>query len=179
MPIRHNQTARYRLSILLKGTIDASLAANLPASPTGGDTYQVTVAGDFGSSALINPAGAYFDVTNYVAYNAETSKWDKIDTTENISDAAYDASTWDGDARNAPSKNAIRDKIVLMDAIASGEQVEIDAIEVSAGLSADGTLPAYSSTNYLDAQTSLRAATIMLDSKVKSEAIKYAIALGG
>lgn len=32
-------------------------------------------------------------------------------TSVNISDTAYDATTWDGDATHAPSKNAIRDKI--------------------------------------------------------------------
>lgn len=47
-------------------------------------------------------------------------------------------------------------------------QVEVDAIETAAGLNADGTLPAYTGTNYLDAETSLRGATIALDTQVKA-----------
>jgi len=108
--IQHTQTSRARLALILRGTIDATLAANLPTSPISGDTYKVSVAGNFEASALISPTGAYFDAGNYVAWNAMASTWDKIDTTENISDAAYDATSWDGDTRNAPSKNAVRDK---------------------------------------------------------------------
>lgn len=33
-----------------------------------------------------------------------------------VSDAAYNAGTWDGDTTNAPSKNAVRDKIEALDA---------------------------------------------------------------
>jgi hypothetical protein len=47
-------------------------------------------------------------------------------------------------------------------------QTEVDAIETAAGLNADGTLTAFSGTNYLDAQVSLRAAVVALDSAVKA-----------
>jgi hypothetical protein len=179
MPIRHLQTARYRLSILLKGSIDASLEANLPASPVGGDTYQVTVAGDFGGSTLIFPAGAYFDVSNYVSWNDTTNKWDKIDTTENISDAAYDASGWDGDTRNAPSKNAMRDKIVAMDASIAVVSNEADNIETAVGLNANGTFIAHTTSTYMNAATTTKQARELLDTALNGHVTATGTAVHG
>jgi hypothetical protein len=68
---------------------------------------------------------------------------------------------------------------ILLDTAAGGLQTELDATQSAVGLTSAGGLTAFSGTNYLDAITSLRAAIIELDSKIKSEAIKYAIALGG
>jgi len=62
--------------------------------------------------------------------------------------------------------------------IAGGIQTEVNSIETAAGLETDGTLASFSGTNYLDLITSLRAAIIEADSKIKSESIKYSIALG-
>lgn len=66
---------------------------------------------------------------------------------------------------------------VVADAVADLEstgvgalQTEVDAIETAAGLNADGTLPAYTGTNYLDAAASLRAATLALDTQAKANA---------
>ncbi len=43
---------------------------------------------------------------------------------------------------------------------------EVNAIETASGLNADGTLAAYSGTNYIDAAASLKAATIALDTAI-------------
>ena len=161
MPIYTRVTARQRLAFILKGTIDATLAANLPADPIAGDTYKVTVAGDFQGSALIDPAGAYFDVGNYIVWNENAGTWDKIDTTENISDAAYSVSGWDGDTRNAPSKNATRDKFFDVDANVTHVSNELDTAETAVGLEANGTLSAFTD-GYLSAQTSLKGACVTL-----------------
>lgn len=45
-----------------------------------------------------------------------------------VSDAAYDATTWDGVTWIAPSKNAVRDKIVTMDSAISGNTSNISTI---------------------------------------------------
>jgi trimeric autotransporter adhesin len=47
-------------------------------------------------------------------------------------------------------------------------QAEIDAVEAAAGLNADGTLAAFSSTNFLNAVTTLRAAVLALDVAAKA-----------
>lgn len=163
MGIRTNVTARQRLAYLIKGNIDATLAANLPADPVGGDGYKVSVAGNFEGSALIDPAGAYFDVSNLVIWNAITSKWDKVDTTENISDTAYNAATWLGDTRDAPSKNAIRNKIVDMDASIGVVSNEADNIETAMGLNTDGAYIAHSGSNFIDGATTGKQAREILD----------------
>ncbi|MFH2064997.1 MAG: hypothetical protein ABIK15_07360 [Pseudomonadota bacterium] len=48
-----------------------------------------------------------------------------------VSDAAYDASTWDGDTTNGASKNALRDKIVSMDSAISGSTAKTDLITIT------------------------------------------------
>lgn len=49
-------------------------------------------------------------------------------------------------------------------------QTEVDAIETAVGLNTDGTLPAYSGTNYLDAATTVVQATTLLDTAVDAVA---------
>lgn len=44
---------------------------------------------------------------------------------------------------------------------------EVNAVEAAVGLNTDGTLAAFSGTNYLDAQTTIKAAEIALDTAVK------------
>jgi uncharacterized coiled-coil protein SlyX len=46
---------------------------------------------------------------------------------------------------------------------------EIDAIEAAVGLNADGTLAAYTGTNYLNAASTIKAATVALDTALKAE----------
>jgi len=66
-----------------------------------------------------------------------------------VSDTAYDATTWDGVTWIAPSKNAVRDKIVTMDSAISGNTSNISTI--------NGKIPSAASTsnqladkNYVD-----------------------------
>lgn len=56
-----------------------------------------------------------------------------------VSDAAYDATTWDGVTWIAPSKNAVRDKIVTMDSAISGNTSNISTI--------NGKIPSEASTS--------------------------------
>lgn len=49
-------------------------------------------------------------------------------------------------------------------------QTQLDNVETAVGLGADGTLAAFSGTNYIDASTSIKAAVINLDGQVKTVA---------
>ena len=59
-------------------------------------------------------------------------------------------------------------EVTRAQAAESALQAEVDAIEVAAGLNADGTMVAFAGTNYLDTQVSLRAAVVALDTAVKA-----------
>jgi hypothetical protein len=103
-------SGRYPSSVVSKGSLDASLAANLPAVKAVGDCYDISVAGSFENSATIIPASAYFDPPDQIRWNG--TNWVKMESGNNVSDAAFDAS-WDGNVNNAPSKNAVYDEMVL------------------------------------------------------------------
>jgi hypothetical protein len=93
-------------TIISKGSLDATLAANLPSNKSNGDIYDISVAGSFENDALILPASAYFSVPDQIRWNG--INWVKMEAGDNISDAAFDAA-WDGNVNNAPSKNAVYD----------------------------------------------------------------------
>lgn len=63
-----------------------------------------------------------------------------------ISDAAYNSVTWDGVTTDAPSKNAVRDKIVTMDADISSAKTKTDFITVTQAVDLD-TLESDTATN--------------------------------
>jgi hypothetical protein len=74
----------------------------------------ISATGGGGASALDDLT----DVTITAPSNGQVLKYngsawvnDTDNTGGNVSDAAYDATTWNGDTTNAPSKNAVRDKI--------------------------------------------------------------------
>lgn len=76
-----------------KGSIDASLAANLPASPSIGDTYNILVAGDFEDSALLSPQSYPLTVGDSIVWDG--TNWlvresgdDSLKTSLNLSDVA-------------------------------------------------------------------------------------------
>ena len=73
---------RYPSSTVIKGSLDATLAANLPSAPISGDMYVISVAGDFESDASITPVGITFDIGNFIVYDGGTALWSRIDTTE-------------------------------------------------------------------------------------------------
>lgn len=59
-----------------KGTLDASAAANIPATPESGDTYKISVAGDFEAE----PGMPFVNVGDFIVYTG--AGWDKIDSTD-------------------------------------------------------------------------------------------------
>ncbi len=59
-----------------KGTLDASAAANIPATPESGDTYKISVAGDFEATAGM----PFVNVGDFIVYTG--AGWDKIDSTD-------------------------------------------------------------------------------------------------
>jgi len=68
---------RFPASVVILGSLDASLAANLPASPSDGDTYDISVAGDFQSDAAIAGAGVYFEQYSTLTWHNAISLWVK------------------------------------------------------------------------------------------------------
>jgi hypothetical protein len=138
----------------LKGSLDASLAANLPAVKLVGDIYDISVAGSFENDASILPASAYFSVPDQIRWNG--TNWVKMEAGDNISDAAFDAS-WDGNVNNAPSKNAIYDetikKVNILDASTAGFGFVIDEDNLVSDL--DTKVPTQQSVKaYADAKIS-------------------------
>lgn len=95
-------------NVAIKGSLDASLAANLPAGPATGDTYDISVAGSFEDDASIIPASAYFDPPDQIRWNG--TNWVKMESGNNVSNTAFDNS-WDGDVVNAPTKDAVYDVV--------------------------------------------------------------------
>ena len=60
---------------VVRGQVDASLAANLPASPSAGDKWEVIVAGTFESDASVSPAGYSFTVGDGIERNSLNTLW--------------------------------------------------------------------------------------------------------
>ncbi len=60
----------------------------------------------------------------------------------------------------------------LADAVAdiAALTTEVNAIETAVGLNADGSLAAYSGTNYIDGASSIKGATTLLDTRAKTNA---------
>lgn len=88
---------RFPTSVAIKGSVDASLSANLPTSPARGDTWIVSVAGNFQDDASIVPANYDFTVGDAILWDgtnwlARESGDDSLKTTLNLSDVA-DAAT--------------------------------------------------------------------------------------
>ena len=54
---------------VLRGQVDASLAANLPVGPTMGDRYSISVAGTFENDASILPASYAFTVGDRIEWD--------------------------------------------------------------------------------------------------------------
>ena len=106
------QGGRYPNTSISLGSLDASLAANLPAGPAIGDTYDISVAGSFEDDASVIPASAYFDPPDQIRWNG--TNWVKMESGNNVSDAAFDGS-WNGDIVNAPTKNAVYDAFSNVD----------------------------------------------------------------
>lgn len=130
----------------VSGTVDASLAANLPVL-TDAALYVVTVAGTFSASPLISPAGSYFAVGDMLLGNATLNVWHHIDSSNPIDDTIYSRAAWDGVTHMAPSQNAVSDILATT--------------FTAAGLTSAGTLSTFTD-GYLSASTSLRAGLVTM-----------------
>jgi len=106
MPINPQSSGRFPSSAVIKGEIDATLAANLPSNPQEGDLYIVNTAGSFENSSLILPASVSFNQYDRIVWSNSLSKWIKSDASDNITDSPTWAETID-----APSARAAQSKI--------------------------------------------------------------------
>lgn len=79
--------------------------------------------------------------------------------------ATYAANVVDGSLVN---KKYVDDAIATSGGSVTALQTEVNNIETAVGLAADGTLVAYTGTNYLNSATSIKNATTLLDTQVKS-----------
>jgi len=84
---------RHPTSTVIKGSVDASLSANLPTSPAIGDIWIISVAGDFQNDALVSTANYDFTIGDAILWDG--TNWlvresgdDSLKTTLNLSDLA-------------------------------------------------------------------------------------------
>lgn len=78
-------------NVAIKGSVDATLAANLPSSPVNGNQWIISVAGSFEDDASILPAAYAFTVGDAILWDgtnwlARESGDDSLKTTLNLSD---------------------------------------------------------------------------------------------
>ncbi len=141
-----------------KGTTDCSANPNYPAASKG-DAYIVSVAGKIGgASGTSVDAGDWFIAKADNAGGTEASvgtSWGHVEHNVVISDVAYDATTWDGNL-DAPTKNAVRDKIETLSGSIPGAFTTEDAQDAT-GAMVDTTL------EYVDATPLLRRAALTGD----------------
>lgn len=118
-----------------KGTTDCSANPNYPAASKG-DIYIVSVAGKIGgASGTSVDAGDWFIAKADNAGGTEASagsSWGHIEHNIVVSDDAYDATSWNGNT-DAPTKNAVRDKI---EAIVAGAGTAASTTEQLTGTDA-------------------------------------------
>lgn len=115
---------RFASSVVLQGTLDASLASNLPLNPKTGDRYRITTAGSFENDASILPAQSYFSEGDQIEWDGISSNWIKLEAGDNILDTAFGAG-WDGDVNNAPTRNAVFDKATAQDLAHSNHLADV------------------------------------------------------
>ena len=75
------------------GFIDASLAANLPVGPSDGDTYRVSVAGDFQNDASIFPASYAFTIGDKIQWDDTNSRWQAMESGDDVSKKVVQVNT--------------------------------------------------------------------------------------
>ena len=144
--------------------VDASLEANLPVGSVNGQTHKISVAGNFQSSALVSPLGFAFEPGDYIRSNGTI--WSPVIGNADIDNAAYDATLWDGDILNAPSKNAVRDKLETYLSMANQAHTAvnidggtIDNTPIGSAVPAAGTFTTANATTF---DTNVAAAGVTL-----------------
>jgi len=175
MSIQNNKNSRFPSSSVLKGSLDATLAANLPAVRQVGDVYDISVAGSFENEALILPAGAYFSVPDQIRWNG--TNFTKMEAGDNISDAVFDPS-WEGNVNNAPSKNAVYDEVIkkvnILDSTTAGFGFVIDEDTLASNL--DTKVPTQQSVKaYADAKVNDTAFEVGWDADTAIAPTKNAV----
>jgi len=158
-----------------RGGIDASLAANLPDRPMPGDRYRVTVAGNFENSPLIRPVAGntWLSVGDQMEFQDVLFDWLKIESGDNLLDAAYGVN-WATDDKNTAVRKNLYDKFeaetaarMAGDSAEAASRVAADGVlqtnintEAAARASGDSTLQTNintESTNRSNADTALQA----------------------
>lgn len=161
---------RHPTSTLIKGSVDASLSANLPTSPAIGDTWIVSVAGDFQNDALISPSNYDLTVGDMIMWDG--TNWlvresgdDSLKTTLNLSDVS--------------NATTARTNLSVYSTTETDAAIDTD-INTHNGVTTAHGISAFGSTLVDDADASTARATlgVLSTAQTQSESIKYAIALG-
>jgi hypothetical protein len=153
---------------VLRGQVDASLAANLPESPATGDRWTISVAGTFQNDALISPAsysftvndGIEWDGTNWLARESGSDVWITGGTITGITDLAVaDGGTGASDATNA------RTNLDVYSTTQTDSAIDID-IATHAALTQTHGISAFGSTLVDDADAATAQSTLGLASTI-------------
>ena len=161
---------RHPTSTVIKGSVDASLAANLPTSPAIGDIWIISVAGDFENSATVSPQNYDFTIGDAILWDG--TNWlvresgdDSLKTTLNLSDVSNVATA--------------RTNLDVYSKSETDNEIDTDIATHAALIQTHG-ISAFGSTLVDDADAATARTTLDVQStaQTNSSAIKYAIALG-
>ena len=151
---------------VLRGQVDASLAANLPESPATGDRWTISVAGTFQNDALISPAsysftvndGIEWDGTNWLARESGSDVWITGGTITGITDLAVaDGGTGASDAATA------RANLDVYSTTKTDNAIDTDISTHNAVTTAHG-ISSFGATLVDDADAPTARATLSVDS---------------
>ena len=147
---------RHPTSTVIKGSVDASLSANLPASPAIGDIWIISVAGDFQNDALVSPANYDFTIGDAILWDG--TNWlvresgdDSLKTTLNLSDLA--------------SASTARTNLDVYSTTETDNAIDTD-IATHNGVTTAHGISAFGSTLVDDADAATARATLGIDSVV-------------